>query len=453
MSVFRKRLWFWVARAYLRKWGKVIFFSFVAGLVIFFALLNLSRVLVNVLPLEEKTRVGIVGAYTLDSLPPDVTSNISMGLTKISPDGKIEKGAAESWEVKDGGKTYVVKLKDGMQFSDGSRLNSDSITYNFKDVTTEKTAKDTVTFKLKDQYAPFLVTLARPILKGNLSGLGQYIVDDVSLNGNFIKSLTLVSRDDKYKSIQYIFYPSEEALKIAFALGEIDQAKGLTGTEFKDTDLTDFPGAKLTKGTNYTDLVTVFYNTNDAVLSDPKVRKSLTYSLPSSFKAGERAGVPYPKTSLYAKDEDYSFTQDLEHAQALLDATEVATAEGELKLSVKTLPKYKALAGDIAKEWKKLGIETEIEEVSSVPTIFQIYLGDFSLPRDPDQYVLWHSEQQNNITRYRNLRIDKLLEDGRKTTNQKEREEIYADFQKYLLEDAPAAFLYFPYEFTLEKST
>ena len=26
-------------------------------------------------------------------------------------------------------------------------------------------------------------------------------------------------------------------------------------------------------------------------------------------------------------------------------------------------------------------------------------------------------------------------------------ENIYADFQKYLLEDAPAAFLYFPYEY------
>lgn len=451
MAVFRRRLVFWVFKAYLRKWGKVILVSFFAGLIIFFALLKLSRVLVNVLPIEEKTRVGLVGAYTLSSLPPEVLQKTSVGLTKITPQGTIEKGAAESWEIKDDGKTYVVDLSDDYSFTDGSKLTSDSIPYDFKDVKMEKVDKNTVIFRLKDQYSPFLVTLARPMLKKNLSGLGQYIIDDVSVNGDFIKTLILVDREDKYKTVQYIFYPSEEALKIAFALGEIDEAHGLTGTDFKDTNFANFPNTDVAKKTNYSELVTLFFNNNDSVLSDPKIRKALTYALPDKFTAGERSSIPYPKTSKYA-DASLSIGQDISHAKLLLDATETATSGSKLKLIIKTLPKYRSQAEEISKSWKELGIDSDIEEVGSVPTLYQVYLGHFSLPRDPDQYVLWHSQQQNNITRYKNLRIDKLLEDGRKVTNQKEREDIYKDFQKYILEDAPAAFLYFPYEYTIVKN-
>ena len=119
------------------------------------------------------------------------------------------------------------------------------------------------------------------------------------------------------------------------------------------------------------------------------------------------------------------------------------------QLTIKILRKYKNTAGAIDVAWKQKGIETIIEEVSSVPDNFQIFLGAFKVPHDPDQYVLWHSSQIqiNNISRYKNVRIDKLLEDGRKTTNLDERKKIYADFQKYIQDDVPASFLYFPYEY------
>jgi peptide/nickel transport system substrate-binding protein len=73
------------------------------------------------------------------------------------------------------------------------------------------------------------------------------------------------------------------------------------------------------------------------------------------------------------------------------------------------------------------------------------------LPYDPDMYTIWHSGQVNNITHYKNVRIDKLLEDGRQATDENKRIQIYADVQKYLLDDAPAAFLYFPYSYTVSR--
>ena len=88
-------------------------------------------------------------------------------------------------------------------------------------------------------------------------------------------------------------------------------------------------------------------------------------------------------------------------------------------------------------------------ETYSVPVNYQIFLGYFNVPSDPDQYTLWHSDQPTNITNYKNLRIDQLLEDGRRTLDTQKRIKIYADFQKYLLDDQPASFLYFPYEYKI----
>ena len=86
---------------------------------------------------------------------------------------------------------------------------------------------------------------------------------------------------------------------------------------------------------------------------------------------------------------------------------------------------------------------TRIE--SGIPQNFQVLLITHSIPIDPDQYFLWHSTQtRTNLTGYSFARVDKDLEDGRKIINEAERKEKYLDFQKELLEDAPATFLYFP---------
>jgi len=100
---------------------------------------------------------------------------------------------------------------------------------------------------------------------------------------------------------------------------------------------------------------------------------------------------------------------------------------------------------------EKIDIEVDIKTTDSLPDRFQVFLGEFKVSKDPDQYTLWHSNQDNNITGYKNLRIDKLLEDGRKTVNFDERQKIYYDFQKYLLDDSPATFLYLPYTYTLTR--
>lgn len=449
MIVFRKRLIFWLIKAYIKKSGKIILLSFFLGLLIFFTVLLTSKYFGSIIPVFKKESIGVVGAYRQDNLPPIITNKFSRGLTTIEADGSIKPDLAERWEIKDNGKTYVFYLKKNEYFSNGKNVTSDKISYNFSDVAVEKPDQYTIVFKLKDAYAPFLVTVSKGVFDKGHIGVGDYRIEDIKLNGNFVQSLTVVSVKNRFDTIRFQFYPSEEALKLAFLLGEVTNASGLTDPRFKNVEFAKIPNATTERVVNYSHLVTLFYNTTDSVLSDKIVRIALSYALPADYSYGEKAYVPYSPKSLYYNQGITQREQDYEHAKTLLESSDAASSSGQLTFTIKTMKKYRQTADDIAASWKNIGIQTNIEEVDGLPDNFQIFLGDFTVPSDPDQYSLWHTGQNNNITRYKNLRIDKLLEDGRKTVNVVERKSLYADFQRFLLEDAPASFLYFPYEYDI----
>lgn len=452
MIFFRKRLFFWLIKAYIKRWGGGFFIFFILGLGVFFSVRFLFLNYFPKIPFFQQDSIGVVGAYTFDTLPNSITDLVSMGLTTITKDGVVKPAVATSWKIENEGKKYTFILNKNVTFTDGTKLKSNLITYSFKDAVIERPDHNTIVFNLKDNFSPFLVSISnsRPIFKEGYIGVGKYKIKNIKLNGNFIESLTLVSRENKYKIKIYNFYPSQDALKLAFALGEITHAEGLSDTKFQDTSFSTFPNVKTQKTTNYRQLVTIFYNTKDKVLSDSKVRGALSYALPDTFVSGERNYGPFPTFSWAHSDIVFDRKHDISHAQLLLKAA-FPDKKTDVSLILKTLPKYKDTAEKVKKAWEELGIKTKIEVVDTLPTTFQAFLGDFTVPRDPDQYILWHSDQEKNITRYSNLRIDKLLEDGRKITDRNERKKIYDDFQKYLLADSPASFLYFPYEYTIKK--
>src|SRR5438270_409504 len=110
MIVFKRRLLFWLIRAYLRKWAKVIIFSFLGGLVIFFILYSTSSFLLKLIPLEKKVVIGVAGNYSSDVLPSFVLTKLSTGLTFVDAKGHIQPALAQKWEIKDKGKTYIFHL-------------------------------------------------------------------------------------------------------------------------------------------------------------------------------------------------------------------------------------------------------------------------------------------------------------------------------------------------------
>jgi peptide/nickel transport system substrate-binding protein len=90
----------------------------------------------------------------------------------------------------------------------------------------------------------------------------------------------------------------------------------------------------------------------------------------------------------------------------------------------------------------------EISQQTIVTRDFEILLYEIETLVDPDQYNLWHSSKVNdpflNLSGYQYERVDILLEDARKTTNEATRKTKYFQFQKYIMADAPVVFLYHP---------
>lgn len=451
MIVLRKRLLFWLIKAYIKRWGRSIIIYFGIGLFIFFLLNLFLPYFITRLPFVEKETIGMVGHYATDSLPQEILSKMSRGLTKIAKDGSVTPDAAQKWKIAPNGKAYAFYLSRNLHFSDGEDVTSDNINYNFSDVSVIRPDKYTIVFNLKDSYSPFLTTVSRPIFKKGFVGIGDYKIKNIKFNGNFVESIELYSEKYHKAYVYQLFYSTITSLKTAFALGEVSKITNLPDVNFKNTTFNSFKNTKIVKKVNYNKLATLFFNTKDSILSSKALREGLWYTMPDNFSQGERNQSPLSHFS-YANQEGVNiYQQDLEHAKLLVDKSETATESGKISLTIDVLPKYEDTAKIIADIWKKLNINTKIKVTNQVPSSFQIFLGEFNLSPDPDQYTLWHSDQINNITHYDNKRIDKLLEDGRKEIDIAKRISIYSDFQKYIFSDPPAAFLYFPYEYEVSR--
>jgi len=143
------------------------------------------------------------------------------------------------------------------------------------------------------------------------------------------------------------------------------------------------------------------------------------------------------------------YDYDLIRAKELIKKVEKIPA----KLIIKTLPAYIDTAENLKSDWQKLNLNVDIVSQSDINSDFQVSVVAQAIPIDPDQYIYWHSTQDTtNITNLKNPRIDKLLEDGRKTWDLESRKKIYQDFQKYLVEEVPVIFLFHPTTYTIVRN-
>lgn len=394
-------------------------------------------------------KIGLSGSYTLDSLPQIVLDEISIGLTKVERNGGIVSSAATSWSVSEDGKAYTFHLRNGLTFHNKEPFVAKTISYNFEQVKKKIINDSTIVFELNAPYAPFLVTVSKPILLHGVIGIASYKVRSLEQDAGFVKSITLVDVKDGQRRKTYFFYPTEEALKTAFILGEIDQALNLSDTVIDGTNFSKWKNVISKKHTNYSKLITLFYNNKNENLSNKKLRQALNYSLPEVLPFGERATSPFPPISQYYSESPNSGIYDIDIAISLIKDSGIS--QESLTFELTAIKGHEKLARIVQESWKKIGVTTKIKVVDEIPDDFQILLYTYRVPKDPDQYTLWHSGQQNNIIHYKNVRIDKLLEEARVTIDFSERGKLYADFQKYLIDDSPASFLIFPFEYTIER--
>lgn len=397
--------------------------------------------------LARKTeRIGITGRFSLETIPNNILSLASYGLTKVNEDGSIEEGIASFWETPDKGKNWIFHLNQNLSWQDGKKVSSNDLSYKFSDAKITKPDSETIIFTLNDPFAPFPYIVSQPVFKKGLLGIGEWKVIDVSLSGSFIQKLTL-SNKNKDKKV-FKFYPTEERTKLAFKLGEIDRLENI----FNPDPFLGWKNLKTEKNVNYQEVVVIFFNTkNDLFKENKSLRQALAYGIQKNDLPGERAYSPISPLSWAYNPQVKPYNYDSQRALELLqDLPKEARENLTINLSVN--PVLLSTAEKIVKDWEALNIKTNIQVVSGIPNDYQAFLAIMDIPKDPDQYSLWHSTQQaSNISNYENARIDKLLEDGRIELDTEARKKIYLDFQRFLVEDSPAIFLYHPTTYNFER--
>ena len=145
----------------------------------------------------------------------------------------------------------------------------------------------------------------------------------------------------------------------------------------------------------------------------------------------------------------YAYSQA--KARELLSNVLGSSPEEEIEFELTTFSSLYPIAEKIAKDFEEIGVAAKIKTVDFIPTDFELLLIVQEIPPDPDQYALWHSTQQANLTKLKSPQIDKLLEEGRQTVNFEARKDIYFDFQRFLVEETPAIFLYHPQTYTVTR--
>lgn len=381
---------------------------------------------------------GLVGTYTEKDIPEIITRLMSSGLINIDQSGNPVGNLVENWEVNTEATLYTLKLKKDLFWIDGTPLKAGDLNIVMGDVEVQALDDYTIQFKLADSFAPFPSLLSKPVFKNNtFVGIGPYQIEDIQKDQIFVKKLTLASKNKDLPKIIVKFYPNEKIAKEAINLGEVQSLLGLNSTD----DIVDDKVFIQTDHTNYQQLVTIFYNTQDPLLSDENFRLALSFAAPA-ISGQTEALTSIPTTSWAFNKDVRDYLNNPDEAVRYL-AKVPKERRGPITLTVTSF--LEDIGNQVVESWKSNGINAVLRVESGIPQNFQALLVTQNIPTDPDQYSLWHSTQNStNISKFSHKRIDKDLEDGRKIVDLETRKQRYDDFQKVLLDHAPATFLYFP---------
>ncbi len=447
----------------------------------------------------------------------DLTSLVYRGLMKTDAEGAIVPDLADSYTVSADGLTYTFTLKDA-RFQDGEALTSDDVIFTIKSAqdpllkSTQRVAwegviasapdEHTVTFTLKQPYAPFLENTTLGILPkhiwGKISyanwgytdyngknavGDGPYGIKSVSLGGSGIPAYyELAKAKDPSGNAPYIekirmhFYSSESARIAAYNAGNIDTLGGIDPT---DAQILEKDGSRVMTAPLPRVFGLFFNQTQAKIFADKNVRKAVAMAIDKDAIVkevlkgyGAVDGGPIPASSDLASTEGHaSVKADPEAAKALLEHDEwklgsdgvyakaiskKETSRLSFEIATNDTPELTETVNMIAKDLKAVGIEAvpKVYETGSLnqdiirPRKFQALFFGEVVSNQSDLYAFWHSSQRNdpglNISGYTNSKADKLLEQGLSTLDQKKEASLYAAFEEEIANDVPAVFVYSP---------
>lgn len=450
-------------------------------------------------PAEKKDELIVGLAAEPKALDPHPVNDVPSGnglvqiyesLITQDVDMNIEPQLAESWKQIDD-LTWEFKLKEGVKFHNGEELKASDVKFSF--IRAAESARighivgmiDAENIEIVDDYTvriptkePFSALLpslchtgAMILNEKAVTEAGEAYGDNPVGTGPFKfvewkrgDSLTFERFDDYHgekagvKKLVMRIIPERTNRVIELETGGIDVCYDVGANDIKRLEENEGIDVyrKISFSTSYLGL-----NCLKEPFSDMKVRQAINYALDvdaivnSVLKGvGTTAKGPLTPNVPGAKLDLKPYGYDLEKAKQLLKEagyengfkTELWTNENKDRIN---------MAEIIQAQLKEVGIEVEVKILewgamleglnNKEQQMFILGWGNSTGDPDTGLYAPFHSSKHGkggNRVCYTNKHVDELLELGRKTFDTEKRNEIYAEIQQIVYDEAAWSLLY-----------
>lgn len=394
---------------------------------------------------------------------------------------------------------YMIHLRKGVKFHDGTPFNADSVVYSLGRVldptntrhneysfikSVIKSDDYNVTITTKEPYSPTIASLSDPLTSMVKSGIDfnkTAIGTGPFMFESYEKGVKLtVKKNENYwggspkldgAEINYVSDPTTRALQIEGKDSQI--VLSVPPSEVKTINAD--PNLKvINKNTLRTYFM--YVNMRKAPLDNLKVRQALNYAInrqeivDSALEGigGTPAKCIFPSVSSWSANDKlkgYEFNQS--KAQELLKDAGIVDTNGDGKLlyngkpfniTIKTYtsrPELKPSAELVAAQLQAIGIQAKvvIEESGALSADLKngnydlaLYAWNTAPTGDPDYFISKHFEtggSDASLTGYSNPQVDSWIEKGRETFDASQRMDYYTKIQEQVLADSPEINLFY----------
>ena len=427
-----------------------------------------------------------------------ILSLICDPLIEVDKEGSYTtKGSIiNDYSIENEGKVYTFEVKKGITFHNGEKLTAEDVKFTYeafmdKDLASphreyytdikklELVDEYTLKITLKNKNVSFLTT-AR--LRGQVlpkdyiekvgwqkyeqnpvgSGPYKFVKHDPGQQIILKKFEDYMGDKANIDKVIYRFYPEVTSAVMALEGGEIDFVAELPASEYTRLKKHNPENLKFGSYKKFEDHRIVFNKREDSKFSDPKLRKAVAYAIDRreliALTRGEMAvpaigRVPsfHPASASDAK----AYEKDLEKARELL--AEAGYPDGfKTKIFAPSGYRERVLeVQQIQQQLSKINIDVEVVTLEWGTYLDVTGRGDAPMFRErwsstspsPFSFVEnWHSESSWNpiFGTYHNKEVDKLINQIKRTTNQKKRWDLYQKVQNIAMEEVPCYPLYWP---------
>jgi peptide/nickel transport system substrate-binding protein len=411
-------------------------------------------------------------------------------LVRKNENSEIVPDLALRWETPDL-TTYVFHLRDDVRFHDGRPLTSKDVQFTFRSILdgSVRTTKaghpynlitaieapdpQTVTFKLKEAFAPFLWNLALGVIgiipEGSGADFNRHLIGSGPFQ--FVRYLqdqeVVLIRNESYfgnkagvSALRFKVIPEEVVIALELRKGTVDLAMNALAPDMvevlrRDEDLRVTQNA----GTN---LQYFAFNFSDPVFRDVRVRQAFAYGIDRDSivkylwrnQARPAVGVLPPNNWAYNGNVQ-TYPYDPRRARDLLREAGMDHLSFTYRLNNDNATAAQ-MAAIFQQQLRDIGVTMEIQGNEFATFFADVIKGNFQAyslrwigaNNDPDIFnLIFHSKSipPNGANRghYSNPRLDELVEFARKEVDLEKRKQAYGEIQRIAAEDLPYINLFY----------